>query len=98
MSVLLTRACSSDGPSAWDILVQRAANAAGGADSSHVDPYAALVGPLARQAAAAADDLLHDLEAWSMELQRHSPEDWNECINVLVQCLVHSDNRQRPAA
>lgn len=45
--------------------------------------------PQKRAAAAlAVEDLMRQLESWSMELQRHCPEDWNECINVLVKCLL----------
>jgi len=30
---------------------------------------------------------VHELERWSMELQRHRPEDWCQCSAVLVRCL-----------
>jgi len=31
---------------------------------------------------------VHELERWSIELQRHSPEDWCQCSAVLVRCLA----------
>jgi len=34
------------------------------------------------------DDFMRDLEHWSMELQRGSPQDWNRCSSVITQCLV----------
>jgi len=33
-------------------------------------------------------ELLHQVERWSLELQRHCPEDWNQCSAVLVHCLT----------
>mmetsp|Transcript_13807 Transcript_13807/g.37434 ORF Transcript_13807/g.37434 Transcript_13807/m.37434 type:complete len:536 (-) Transcript_13807:155-1762(-) len=38
--------------------------------------------------------LMHDLEAWSMELQRHCPEDWNQFAAVLVQMLTEGGQRK----
>jgi len=35
-----------------------------------------------------ARDLLRSVETWSLELQRHCPEDWNQCSAVLVHCLT----------
>jgi hypothetical protein len=77
---------------AWEVLVHRAVSgssggccggsAAAGKDLASMEQR----GPPAAEAAAALEEFMHDLEAWSMELQRHSPEDWNECVNVLVRC------------
>jgi len=36
----------------------------------------------------AVANLLRALEPWSLELQRHCPEDWNQCSAVLVHCLT----------
>jgi len=48
------------------------------------------------------DVLMHALERWSLELQRHCPEDWNQFSAVLLRCLqgtpgepqVHAPNVQ----
>jgi len=39
-----------------------------------------------------------ELERWSMELQRHCPEDWNQCSAVLVQCITGASKRPPPQA
>jgi len=41
-----------------------------------------------RQAQASVEDLMHELERWSIELQRYCPEDWNQCSAILIQCLT----------
>jgi len=43
---------------------------------------------LSPQVESAVEKLMHELEGWSMELQRHCPEDWNQLSAVLVQCLA----------
>jgi len=50
-----------------------------------------VIGP---EAEAAIEDLMRRLEGWSMELQRHCPEDWNQCSAILVQCLTRGGERQ----
>jgi len=35
----------------------------------------------------AVEGLMRELEGWSLELQRHCPEDWNQCIALVIQCL-----------
>lgn len=37
---------------------------------------------------AAIASFMRDLESWSVELQRHCAEDWNQCSAVLMQCLA----------
>jgi len=39
----------------------------------------------------AARELLLAVETVSLELQRHCPEDWNQCSAVLVHCLMPGD-------
>lgn len=34
------------------------------------------------------EQLMRELEGWSMELQRHCPVDWSQCSSVLVRCLI----------
>lgn len=96
--LLLSRALepgASSSTSAWEVLIRRAVSGVVGSEEAE-DPYEALAQGSHRQSAiSAAEELMHDLEAWSMELQRHSAEDWNECINVLVQCLANSDGGRR---
>jgi len=71
-----------------EVLIRRAVT---GADASALeDPYEFLSSAEQSQQKLvrdAVEDLMLDLEGWSMELQRHNAEDWNECINVLVQCI-----------
>lgn len=80
---------------ARDILLRRAV----GGMSDAGDAYGPLpVGVPRLRAVAATEDLMHELERWSMELQRHSPEDWNECVNVLLQCLPPQARKQDESA
>lgn len=41
------------------------------------------------------EGFMHDLEALSMELQRHCPEDWNQCTAVLVSRLTQNDSDRK---
>lgn len=41
------------------------------------------------------EGLMHELEAWSIELQRHCPEDWNQYSAVLVHCLRTEAEKKR---
>lgn len=43
---------------------------------------------LGRAAQDSIEDMMRALEPWSMELQRHCPDDWNQCSSILVQCLT----------
>lgn len=72
---------------AWRVLLMRVIHGspeAAAAAAQHEHSSLAL-GP---QAQAVVEDLVHELEGWSMELQRHCPEDWNQCSAILVQCLT----------
>ena len=42
----------------------------------------------------AVEDLVRELEGYSIELQRHCAEDWNQCSAVLVQCLSSVSEEQ----
>lgn len=44
---------------------------------------------------ARVDELILELEGWSMELQRHCPEDWNQYSAVLVRCLQSDETKDR---
>eukprot|EP00931_Biecheleriopsis_adriatica_P050274 TRINITY_DN2909_c0_g1_i2.p1 TRINITY_DN2909_c0_g1~~TRINITY_DN2909_c0_g1_i2.p1 ORF type:complete len:535 (+),score=102.42 TRINITY_DN2909_c0_g1_i2:75-1679(+) len=73
---------------AWEILVKRVVNGAGGEDT-----YGTLAPALRARAEAAVEELMHELERWSMELQRNCPEDWNQCMGILVGCLSGRSSR-----
>jgi hypothetical protein len=76
------------------VLLRRAA--AGSGDLTSDDYRESLVqGPARDVAVAAIEELMHDLEAYSMELQRHCPEDWNQCAAVLVQQLTEGEKKDR---
>jgi len=75
---------------AWEVVVRHAVD---GFDGRAM----ALEGsPIAKRAEVqrAIDTFSQELERWSMELQRHCPEDWNQCSSVLVQCLTGASKRQ----
>jgi hypothetical protein len=50
-----------------------------------------------RQAQASVEDLMHELEKWSIELQRYCPEDWNQCSAILIQCLTGGIQKPKTA-
>eukprot|EP00930_Biecheleria_cincta_P014182 TRINITY_DN12307_c0_g2_i1.p1 TRINITY_DN12307_c0_g2~~TRINITY_DN12307_c0_g2_i1.p1 ORF type:complete len:577 (-),score=114.13 TRINITY_DN12307_c0_g2_i1:206-1936(-) len=60
--------------SCWQVLVQRATAGPGRAEAS-------------TDHEAAVDKFLHHLESLSMELQRHTPENWNGCCSILTHCV-----------
>jgi hypothetical protein len=45
------------------------------------------------------EDFMRELEEWSIEVQRHCAEDWNQCSAVVVRCLAghcrSSEHRQQ---
>lgn len=43
----------------------------------------------------ALDHFMLGLESWSMELQRSSPKDWNQCSSVIMQCLTGGQQKER---
>jgi len=42
----------------------------------------------------AVDDLMREVERWSLELQRHCAEDWNQFSAVFVQCLSGAPSKE----
>jgi len=48
-------------------------------------------GPASEEQAVAVEALMKRVEGWSLELQRHCPEDWNQCSAVLVRCLAEQE-------
>lgn len=43
----------------------------------------------------AVEGFMRELEKWSVEVQRHCAEDWNQCCAVLVHCLSNSVREQK---
>jgi len=65
---------------AWEVFVKRAVLGPG--DSGDI------YGGHSLQSQKAVEDLMREVERWSLEVQRHCPEDWNQFSAVLVQCLT----------
>jgi len=59
------------------------------------DLYGSFLPGLQSQVQASVEDLMHELERWSIELQRHCPEDWNQCSAILIQCLTGGVQRPK---
>jgi len=76
---------------AWEILVKRVVHGPGGTE----DVYGCLAPSLREAVQGHVEELMHELEKWSIELQRHCPEDWNQCSAILVQCLAGGSQKQR---
>lgn len=70
--------------SAWEVLVKRVVLGDGEAEKEEV--YGGLSSSRP-QAEAIVEELVNKMEAWSMELQRHCAEDWNQFAGILIQCL-----------
>lgn len=63
---------------AWRRFVQRAVAGAGAAAEDRIGE--------------ALQEVAMDVERWSMELQRHCPDVWNQCAAVLLQCLTEAQS------
>jgi len=91
---LLRGALPSTGPASdsgeSEILLKRVILGAGDGDL-----YKCLLPDKRDIARAAAEELINKLESFSIELQRHCPEDWNQCSAILVQCLTSSGEKQK---
>jgi len=72
---------------AWEILLRRAVSGPG-AEQGAADPYAGVEQAHRESAAASVEGFMNEVEGWSMELQRHSPEAWNETSVLLVRCIT----------
>eukprot|EP00927_Polykrikos_kofoidii_P043957 TRINITY_DN38062_c0_g2_i1.p1 TRINITY_DN38062_c0_g2~~TRINITY_DN38062_c0_g2_i1.p1 ORF type:complete len:647 (+),score=125.11 TRINITY_DN38062_c0_g2_i1:69-2009(+) len=79
-----------------DLFVRRIVSGSGDAQ----DPYASLPTRLREGIQSVVEDFMLELERWSIELQRHNAEDWNQCSAILVQCLTTDDaaRQKQPAA
>jgi hypothetical protein len=86
----MTRMASTPG-TAWDKLVRWIAFGTTGLDIRPAD----LV-----EGAALWDvvEFVRELDHWSMELQRHCPQDWNQCSSLVARCLIGTLPRVRTEA
>lgn len=80
---------SAEDQAIWEMLMKRVVHGSGREVQGAPDRED--IGP---EAEAAIEELMRRLEGWSMELQRHCPEDWNQCAAILVQCLTRGSERQ----
>jgi len=71
---------------AWEAIVRHAVIG----EDVNVTAPALAANPVLAERQRIVADLLHGAERWSVELQRHCPEDWNQCSAVLVHCLTGS--------
>lgn len=79
----------------WELLMKRVV-----LGSSATEEVYGNLAPAFREAAQSAmeDVIMHDLERFSMELQRHCPQDWNQCSTILVHCLQSDGQKTSDAA
>lgn len=73
------------------MLAKRVVN---GEDAQASDIYGGVRAVCADDAKVLVDGFIHELEAWSMELQRHCPEDWNQYSALLVHCLSAEEKKE----
>lgn len=70
----------------WELLTRRVVVGTDGADTLYK-----LLLPSSREGEAMeviVEELMRELEGWSLELQRHCPQDWNRCSALLIHCLL----------
>lgn len=72
----------------WEVLVRRVVSGSSSQAESGMN----------RAAEESIEQLMRSLEQWSMELQRHCPEDWNQCSSILVQCLTRPSEKPKLGA
>jgi len=86
--------CSPSGAeatTAWEVLVKRAVMGA----TEGGEAYGRLASVARSQAKVAVEALMRGLEYWSLDLQRHCPEDWNQFSAVMVECLAGGSQKQQ---
>jgi len=77
---------------AWELLIRRAVL---GQAPENDSMYEKLTPVRRDESRNAVDDFMRDLERWSIELQRHCPREWNECLTLLVKCYSHGSKKGR---
>eukprot|EP00930_Biecheleria_cincta_P045984 TRINITY_DN316_c0_g1_i1.p1 TRINITY_DN316_c0_g1~~TRINITY_DN316_c0_g1_i1.p1 ORF type:complete len:614 (+),score=119.72 TRINITY_DN316_c0_g1_i1:142-1983(+) len=82
----LLGSCGPEPPAgtAWNFLMRRAVHGAHEVDNAI---YETLAPGVAAQAKTTVDAFMNQLEAWSMELQRHKPEEWNDFVAIVMEVL-----------
>lgn len=70
----------------WQLLARRIVVGTDGADA-FFRSFCGSPGAL-EEMKAVVESLMNDLEGWSLELQRHCPQEWNNCSSLLVQCIL----------
>eukprot|EP00931_Biecheleriopsis_adriatica_P053948 TRINITY_DN31705_c0_g1_i1.p1 TRINITY_DN31705_c0_g1~~TRINITY_DN31705_c0_g1_i1.p1 ORF type:complete len:552 (+),score=102.67 TRINITY_DN31705_c0_g1_i1:71-1657(+) len=80
------------GRPAWEILLKRAVNSGG--TRGEQDLYSELPPGVRPQVETAVEDFIHRMEGWSMEIQRHCAEDWNQFLAILSMCLSGGKNAE----
>jgi hypothetical protein len=68
---------------AWDILVRWSSFGPEGVGMLRITDSSEAREDLCRVA-----EFAKELDGWSMELQRHCPQDWNQCGSLLMRCLT----------
>jgi len=79
--------------SAWETIVRQAVIG----EEADVMRHACLGGAALAESRKTIAELLHSVERWSLELQRHCPEDWNQCSAILVHCLTGGTQKDSPS-
>jgi uncharacterized protein YeaO (DUF488 family) len=74
--------------SAWEVLIKRVVLGVEG--KAREDTYGSLSPSVRSQAEHAVESFMNKLEGWSMEIQRHNAEDWNQFMSIIIQCLSGS--------
>lgn len=74
----------------WEFLVRRVVKG-----SSTAADFDDIVPERVATAQTTTEGLMRDLEKWSMELQRHCPDDWNQTSAILLQCLEGTMGKSR---
>lgn len=79
-------------PAVWELLARRAVVGSDGADKVYTDLMQPR-GCIEESTTAPVEEFMRELERWSMELQRHAPEEWNECSSIILQCVMGEKER-----
>mmetsp|Transcript_33626 Transcript_33626/g.78581 ORF Transcript_33626/g.78581 Transcript_33626/m.78581 type:complete len:525 (-) Transcript_33626:114-1688(-) len=86
------KALKLDERESWELLVKRTVVGSEGMQDEYRSVFSAGADSESNQVA--VEDLMRNLEGWSIELQRHCPDDWNQCCAILVQCLTETTNHK----
>lgn len=74
--------------SAFEVLIRRVV--LGSEEKARETTYGALAPGVRVQAEPAVEFFMNKMEGWSMEIQRHCAEDWNQLMAIIIQCLSGS--------